>query len=65
MTGFPFFKSYYRAISALPEELQGDAYKMIAAYMFDGTEPTEEDGIAYAIWLAIKTSLDEFGLIGE
>lgn len=59
MTGFTFFESYYKAISTLPEEYQGDAYKAIAAYMFDGTEPSAESGLAYTIWLAIKPNLDK------
>ena len=59
MTGFTFFESYYKAISTLPEECQGDAYKAIAAYMFDGTEPSAESGLAYTIWLAIKPNLDK------
>ena len=58
MEGFIFHKSYWDAISNLPDDLSKcNIVKAICEYTFYDTEPNL-DGIEKSIWLLIKPNLD-------
>lgn len=52
-----FYRSFYEAISELPEENQLDIYKSIAEYSLNFKEP-KLSGISKTIWILIKPQLD-------
>lgn len=52
-----FYKSYYDAVSDLPEKMQLSLYKSIFSYTFEGLEP-ELSGMTNTIWKLIKPTID-------
>ena len=53
---FPFFRSFFDAISDLDDTAQLELYRAIARYSLDGEEP-ELKGIASTIWKVIFPNL--------
>lgn len=52
-----FFDSYYEAIKELPVEQQGQVYKAIIDYAFEGIEPNLK-GLAKSVFILIKPYID-------
>lgn len=52
-----FFASYYEAIKELPEDKQGQVYKAIIDYAFEGVEPNLT-GLAKSVFILIKPYID-------
>jgi hypothetical protein len=54
---FIFYRSFYEAISDLPDEQQLEIYKAIASYSFDFKEP-ELSGVSKSFWKLIRPNLE-------
>ena len=52
-----FYKSYYDAVSDLPEKMQISVYKSIFSFAFDGKEP-ELLGMANTVWKLIRPTIE-------
>lgn len=57
MNGFTFWNSFYEAGKELPEEMQGELYKVIVNYALAGKEP-DIQGTLKAVFNGLKPNLD-------
>lgn len=52
------YENYISAIRALPEEYQLNMYEIIFDYIFKDKEPDRKNGVEYALFLSMKTNID-------
>ena len=56
---FVFYRSFFEAIDALPDEFQLEAYRYIVKYALDGELPKEEKSVAKSVLNGAKKSIDD------
>ena len=57
---FSFLRSYYKTLQELPDDKRLRMFDAIAAFAFDGCEPSNlEDWIEAAIWQGMKGTLED------
>lgn len=55
---FVFYRSFFEAVSMIPEDEGNKAIKYILEYAFNDIEPTQKEGVAYALFCMAKPQID-------